>query len=114
MSIGAKRKFSLAQLAVIARLFGALSEPNRLVLLQGLFGGPRTVSQLMEACSMKQANVSKHLGVLHNHRLVKRKRVGSFVYYEIADPMVLALCNLVCGKLESDAKCAAALFAPDI
>ena len=63
---------------------------------------------------MKQANVSKHLGVLHDHRLVRRKREGSFVRYEIADPMVFSLCNLVCGKMERDAKCAAALFAPEI
>ena len=68
----------------------------------------------MAACHLKQANVSKHLGVLHDHHLVKRKRDGVSVRYEIADPMIFALCNLVCGKMERDAKCAAALFHPEI
>lgn len=98
------------QLEEVARLFAVLSEPSRLALLQALHNGPLAVHQLMRACGMKQANVSKHLGVLHDHRLVNRKRTGAFIRYEIADPMVFALCELVCGKMQRDAKCAAALF----
>jgi DNA-binding transcriptional ArsR family regulator len=105
---------SSAQLTVVGRLFGVLSEPSRLALLQALHGGPRTVSQLVEVCRMKQANVSKHLGVLHDHHLVKREREGITIRYQIADPMIFALCNLVCGKMERDTKCAAALFHPEI
>ena len=84
------------------------------MLLQALHNGPMSVSELMEACSMKQANVSKHLAVLHDHHLVKRNRDGISVQYEIADPMVFSLCDLVCGKMERDAKQAAALFHPEI
>lgn len=102
------------QLQAVARLFAVLSEPSRLVLLQVLHNGPLSVSQLMEACSMKQANVSKHLAVLYDHRLVKREREGTTIRYEIADPMVFSLCELVCGKMERDAKSAAALFHPEI
>ena len=105
---------SLAQLEAISRLFGVLSEPSRLMLLQALHGGPRTVSELVKACAMKQANVSKHLGVLHDHRLVKREREGISIRYQIADPMIFSLCNLVCGKMERDTMCAAAVFHPEI
>jgi DNA-binding transcriptional ArsR family regulator len=105
---------SLGQLEVVARLFAALSEPSRLILLQALHDGLLTVSELVEACDMKQANVSKHLGVLYDHRLVKRERDGISVRYQIADPMIFSLCDLVCGKMARDAKCAAALFHPDI
>jgi len=114
MSTGKKRILTAPQLAAVARLFGVLSEASRLVLLQALHNGPLTVNQLVEATRMKQANVSKHLGVLHNHHLVRRQRNGVSVHYEIADPMIFALCNLVCGKMERDAKCAAALFHPEI
>ncbi len=114
MSTVKAKKMSTGQLTVVARLFSVLSEPSRLGLLQALHNGPQTVSELMEACSMKQANVSKHLGVLHDHRLVKRQREGVSVRYQIADPMIFGLCNLVCGKMERDAKCAAALFHPEI
>ena len=105
---------SSAQVEVVARLFGVLSEPSRLVLLQALHDQPRTVSELVEVCDMKQANVSKHLAVLHDHNLVKRRREGVCVRYQIADPMIFALCNLVCGKMKRDAQCAAALFHPEI
>jgi DNA-binding transcriptional ArsR family regulator len=105
---------SLAQVEAVARLFGVLSEPSRLVLLRALHDQPRTVSELVEVCDMKQANVSKHLAVLHDHNLVKRRREGVCVRYQIADPLVFALCNLVCGKMKRDAECAAALFHPEI
>jgi DNA-binding transcriptional ArsR family regulator len=105
---------SLAQLEAVADLFGVLSEPSRLVLLQALHGGPLTVSELVEASRMKQANVSKHLAVLHDHKLVKRRREGTSIRYEIADPMIFSLCNLVCGKMARDVKCAVAIFHPEI
>ena len=107
-------KMSAAQLAAVARLFAALSEPSRLALLQALHHGPLTVNELVEASGMKQANVSKQLALLHDHHLVKREREGTFIRYEIADPMVFSLCNLVCGKMKKDAQSAAAVFAPEI
>jgi DNA-binding transcriptional ArsR family regulator len=107
-------KLSPPQLAAVSRLFDALSEPGRLALLQALHDGPLSVGQLVDRCAMKQASVSKRLGVLHTHHLVKREREGTTVRYEIADPMVFALCELVCGKMEKDAKEAAAVFHPQI
>lgn len=109
-----KKGMSPEQLEAISRLFSALSEPSRLALLQALHEGPLTVTELVEATGMKQANVSKHLGLLHDHRLVKREREGISIRYEIADPMIFALCNLVCGKMERDVKRAAAVFHPEI
>jgi DNA-binding transcriptional ArsR family regulator len=109
-----KKTLSSGQLLAVSRLFAVLSEPSRLALLQILHAGPLTVSQLMEASGMKQANVSKHLAVLYDHHLVKREREGTSVRYQIADPMIFALCELVCGKMERDARCAAALFHPEI
>jgi DNA-binding transcriptional ArsR family regulator len=114
MSTAKKKTLSAAQLEAVARLFGVLSEPSRLALLQALQTQPLSVTELVERCGMKQANVSKHLAVLHQHRLVARERNGASVRYEIADPMVFSLCNLVCGKMERDAKQATALFSAEI
>ena len=98
----------------VSRLFAVLSEPSRLVILQLLHDGPLTVTELVKATGMKQANVSKHLAMLHDHRLVKRERDGISIRYEIADPMIFSLCNLVCGKIQKDTRQAAALFHPEI
>jgi len=111
-----KRKntnLSAGQLTAVARLFAVLSESSRLALLQLLQAGPLTVNELVEASGMKQANVSKQLAILHDSHLVKREREGTSIRYEIADPLVYALCNLVCGKIAKDAKCAAAVFHPE-
>lgn len=102
------------QLTVVARLFAVLSEPSRLVLLQALHDGPLSVNELVEASGLKQANVSKQLSILHDHRLVKREREGTSIHYQIADPMVFSLCDLVCGKIKRDAQSAVAVFHPDI
>jgi DNA-binding transcriptional ArsR family regulator len=108
-----KPKMSGAQLAAVARVFSALSESSRLVLLEALRGGSLTVSELVEASGMKQANVSKHLGVLHYHRLVSRRREGICIRYENLDPVVFALCELACGKVGRDVKRAAKLLNPE-
>ena len=114
MSTPKKAPLTAAKLEAVARLFGVLSEPSRLVLLQALHSRALTVTELIEATGMKQANVSKHLAVLHDHQLVRRSREGISVRYAIADPMIFSLCDLVCGKMERDLKCAAAVFHPEI
>lgn len=108
------KALSLEQLTAISRMFAVLSEPSRLILLQALHAGPQSVNELVAASGMKQANVSKHLAVLHNQHLVKREREGVTIRYEIADPMIFSLCNLVCTKMERDSKEAAAIFSPEI
>jgi len=114
MATKKNKQLSGSQLVAVARLFSVLSEPSRLALLQALHAGPMTVNELKKISGMKQANVSKQLAILHDHHLVKRERDGTFIRYEIADPMVFSLCNLVCGKMAKDAKCAAAVFHPEI
>ena len=109
-----KTSLSRGQLLAVSRLFAVLAEPTRLTLLQALQSGPLSVNELVEACAMKQANVSKHLAVLHSHHLVKREREGISIRYEISDPMIFSLCNLVCSKMERDTKKAAAVFNPEI
>jgi DNA-binding transcriptional ArsR family regulator len=113
MSSVKKQKLSAARLQSVARLFAVLSEPSRLAILQALHDGPLTVNELVGAAGMKQANVSKHLAVLHDHHLVGRQREGVSIRYQIADPMIFTLCGLVCGKMEKDAKRAAAIFSSD-
>ncbi len=114
MSVHKSNKMSAAQLAAVSRLFAVLSASRRLALLQALDDGPLTGNELGEATGSKQANVSKQLAILHDHHLVKRERDGTSIRYQIADPMVFSLCNLVCGKMKKDAQCAVAVFHPEI
>jgi DNA-binding transcriptional ArsR family regulator len=97
-------------LAAVAARFKVLSEPARLQVLDALRPGPLHVSALMDATGLNQANLSKHLRVLHAEGLVSRRRDGLFVFYQIADRSVLELCDLVCGAVESRARKTALAF----
>ncbi|MDI1309635.1 MAG: metalloregulator ArsR/SmtB family transcription factor [Methylotenera sp.] len=85
----------------IAQYFQALSEPTRLKILHSLQDGERNVSELTELSGCTQANVSKHLSLLAKIGLVKRESRGTSVYYNIADPSIYTLCELVCGQIGS-------------
>ena len=98
------------QLQAVAELFSALSERSRLNVLQALQQGPRSVGELVESTGMKQANVSKQLGLLLNAGVISRQQEGNRAIYSIAMPLVFELCNLVCrGVAKQAASRAAAL-----
>lgn len=86
-------------LELVAVRFRAMGEPLRLRILQQLEGGERSVSALAESVESTQPNVSKHLKILQDADLVKRRQQGTSVYYSIADEMVLELCDLICSRL---------------
>ena len=87
-------------LEAIAGRFKVLAEPARLQVLNQLRDGPLNVTELMDATKLNQANLSKHLQLLHAHGFVARRRDGLFVVYELADQSVFSLCDIMCGQLE--------------
>ncbi len=91
-------------LSLIAERFKALAEPARLNILNALREDEKTVSQLMEETSLGQANVSKHLQLLHGLGFVDRRKEGLYVYYRLADPAVFQLCDIMCGRLVEEAR----------
>jgi DNA-binding transcriptional ArsR family regulator len=90
-------------LRLVAERFKALAEPARLEILNTLRDGEMTVSELVDATGLGQANLSKHLQLLLAHGFVVRRKEGLFAYYELADRDVFKLCDLVCGRLASEA-----------
>lgn len=86
-------------LELIAARFRVLAEPMRLKILHTLGQNEMTVSELVEATEAGQANVSKHLAVLADARLVSRRKEGLNVYYCVADQTVFDLCDAVCSSL---------------
>lgn len=83
----------------LADRFRTLGDPMRLRLLYALTGGEQRAGDLVERSGGQQANVSKHLQLLHQQGLVARRREGTAILYRIADPVVFQLCDLVCGSL---------------
>src|SRR5690349_19068707 len=93
-------KLSDEALELIAARFRVLSEASRLRLLAALEDGERNVSELVAATGLAQANVSRHLSVLTEAGLLRRRKDGLNVIYAIADPAIFELCTHVCGSLQ--------------
>jgi DNA-binding transcriptional ArsR family regulator len=86
---------------LIARRFRALGEPLRVRMLDLLRDRELGVNELAERLGAGQQNVSKHLAVLTDAGMVARRKEGTHVYYRIADESVFALCEQICGSLQS-------------
>lgn len=96
------RSLSPQLLELVAERFKALGEPARLQILNQLRDGEMTVTELVDATGLGQANVSKHLALLLSLRFVSRRKEGLFVYYALADARVFRLCDLMCARIESE------------
>lgn len=77
-----------AELGVVGKAFGS---PKRLVLVDLLAQGERTVEGLARAADMGLTTVSAHLQVLKASNLVRTRREGTRVYYRLAGDDVVAL-----------------------
>src|ERR1019366_912285 len=86
-------------LELVAARFKAMSEPLRLRILQELERGDRSVSALAQRVGSTQPNVSKHLKVLQDAGMLKRRQQGNTAFYSIADAMVFELCDMICSRI---------------
>lgn len=96
----------------VAEQFRALGEPSRLRLMNLLFDGEQAVGELVEASGLSLANVSKHLGLLHQVGWVTRKKDGVRVVYALADERTFGLCELMCNRVRELAAAVAELAQP--
>ncbi len=77
--------------AQLARVGKALSNGNRLELLEFVAQGPRSVDELASMTMLSVANASKHLQELRRAGLVRARKEGLRVFYEVAGPDVVDL-----------------------
>lgn len=91
----------------VAEMFRVFSEPTRLAILQLLRERAFSVNELVEQLETSQANVSKQLKTLHEADLLHREQRGNQVFYSIKEQMVYELCEIVCDKLNRDARASA-------
>jgi ArsR family transcriptional regulator len=86
----------------VAERFRALGEPARLRILNALRNGEATVGELVETTGLTQANLSKHLQMLHALGFVHRRKQGLFVHYALADHDIFRLCDIMCGRVPTN------------
>ena len=94
-------KLSPEALSLMADFFKVLSEVSRLQIVCSLKLGAKNVTEIIEETGLGQANVSKHLKTLTHAKVVSREQRGVCVYYQIANPFLFELCDLVCDALKN-------------
>lgn len=70
------------------KLFKALGDPTRLLIVDMLLKGEQCVCKIIPNTGKSQPTVSAHLKILHEAGLVKCRREGLSVYYFLADERI--------------------------
>ncbi|WDF48859.1 metalloregulator ArsR/SmtB family transcription factor [Paenibacillus sp. KACC 21273] len=73
----------------LARIGKCLSSDKRLEILNVLANGAKTVENIALTTEMNIANVSRHLQILLDAKLVKFNKKGTYAIYSLADPDVI-------------------------
>jgi ArsR family transcriptional regulator len=91
------------------------ANPKRLEILNHLRKGEKTVGELAKLANIPQANLSQHLAMLRQRKVVTTRREGVTIYYKIANPKIIKACDLmreVLFEQISDTEKLAARIAP--
>ena len=69
-------------------IFKSLCDENRLRLLNLLMHEELCVCEIEVILGLSQSNVSRHLGVLRNHKIISGSKEGQWVHYKVSDSFV--------------------------
>jgi len=72
-----------------------LTDPKRLMILDALRHGGRSVSQLATSIGVSLPNASQHLAVMRNAGLVTGHRNGTSITYHLTEPTIVEACDVI-------------------
>ena len=87
-----QHEFALLELS--AKFFRGLGDPTRLKILELLFEGEKSVTDLVQALGVQQGRVSNHLACLKWCGYVTTASKGRYTLYRIADQRVKRILQL--------------------
>lgn len=88
----------------LASLLKAISHPIRLQILCLLQVKEMTVGEIRQEVKTTDANISQHLNILRNQRMIGFRKESNFIYNRIIDDRIIKLIetmqNLFCSIKE--------------
>jgi ArsR family transcriptional regulator len=78
-----------------ARVCKGIADPKRLLIINALRDGERSVMDLCDELHLPQANVSQHLAVLRDRGLVDTRRDAQRVFYSLTSPKIIEAIDLL-------------------
>lgn len=85
----------------LPRAFRALAEPTRLQLLRAIARRPRSTEELAHLVGLSAAGTSKSLSLPAEAGLLRRRRDGYYVLYELAPGALSAVLQALAAYVES-------------
>jgi len=79
------------QVALAVEVFRMLAESTRIQILWALLDGEKSVNELAETISKPGPSVSQHLAKLRMARLVRTRRDGTQIFYQLENDHVRRL-----------------------
>jgi len=87
---------SEADLDIASRGLKAMGHPLRLKILYILAGAEEvSVQDLVAQVGTSQSNISQHLSILRDKRILASRKDANKVYYRIGDPKILQLMGIM-------------------
>ncbi len=78
-----------------AEVCKSMANPTRLKIISLLREGEKSVEGLLEKLMLPKANLSQHLSVLRQRRIVSTRREGLNIYYKVANPKMIKACDIL-------------------
>ena len=78
-----------------AEVCKSMANPTRLKIMNLLRDGEKSVEELKKRLGLPKANLSQHLSVLRQRRIVFTRRAGLNIYYKVANPKMIKACDIL-------------------
>jgi ArsR family transcriptional regulator len=78
-----------------AEVCKSMANPTRLKIINLLREGEKSVEELRKRLKLPKANLSQHLSILRQRRIVVTRREGLSVYYKCASQKMLKACEIL-------------------
>lgn len=81
--------------ALHARLCKAIADPKRLLIIDALRDGERSVGDIAGELGLSQPNTSQHLAILRERNVVTTTRAGNTIYYALNGRKIIDAIDLL-------------------
>lgn len=85
-----------------AMLFKALSDANRLLIIDYLLNGERCACKILERLQISQPTLSHHMRILSDNDIVKARKDGKWMHYSLNKEKIIELKELLDTFSKSD------------
>ena len=90
------------ELCNLAELFKIFGDSTRIKILCDLFDGEKSVSEICEDLDMNQSAISHQLKILKTSKLVRSRRSGKAVLYQLDDEHVKTIIAMGKDHIEEE------------